>query len=650
MIRFLLYSLCFFTLNFVIAEENKCTIAEPDAGQRRLCFFALNGPQESERVEQIKADLNCIQPSDGSKIKCDSDEIEAAGTAVDLEIKEFYANAEDSPSVSKAFEEMTNTRCDGLVISGHHVGYYTGKRADQTTDARGNRDASHVDLNLKFLENLSCLQDGENSDCRKWFSNIRYVHLHGSHTSGDKVLEHEGKSGVDDLALSRMENKNYPQGWTRASAQYLNREYASTVDENNSLSSRYLKMFPSAQIYSWATAERISEGSPETFAEHLKFITAHANIAGQAESSQPDESKVLEHVLDILSTTAEPEPKCVKLTIGDHSGTTINAISESDKEKENNNRKIGCDLSEAIESGDQEAITKALDDVLTAGALNQNLNRIFYALNYDSPLSAEVQEAIREKLRASEPFQRALAEQADNNKIGVVKRADALYLYKQIYSEDDQFGNLENKFIGDLISLYDQHQNRTDAIGTAMKEMIAELIWKNNLGSSPASQTNIQTLIDRFGGESNDAHLRQYAELMKIPSGLYTAEDGNKVKDMFNTLFELESSEEQERESWSFVKVWAHLQMQNGKDLTPIQEMYDSYNEAFKNESDPAKKEKLSKKVTDIVAGVGDSFAVKKEDCVSNESGFPLSEDTFKVTTSDRNWMKKVWEEACRKR
>lgn len=634
MIRLLLYFLCFITSSLVIAEENKCTTEEPAEGKRRLCFFALNGPDEGERVAQSKAGLNCIQPSDGLKIQCASGEIEAAGTAVDLEIKEFYANAGDSPSVSRAFEEMTKTRCDGLVISGHHVGYYTGKKTDQTSDAQGNRDPSKVTLNLKFLEKLSCLQGGENSDCRQWFSNIRYVHLHGSNTSGDKVLEHEGKSGVDALALSRMEK--YPQGWTRASAQYLNREYASTADDNNSLSSRYLKMFPSAQIYSWATAERIDEGSPETFVEHLKFITAHANIAGQAESSQPDESKVLENILNILSIASEPEPKCIKLTIGDKRGTEINAIPAGNKEEENRKRRIGCDFSKAIESGDQEEIMTALEGVLNAGALHQNLNRIFYALNYDSPLSVGVKQAIREKLKTSKPFQQALEEQVSNRRIGVVKRADALYLYKQIYPVDYESGDLENQFVGDLISLYDQQG--TNTIGTAMKGMIAELIWKNNLGSSSTSRVNMQTLIGKLGAEGNDVHLRQHTELMKIASGLYSPEE-SQVKEMFEELFTAERDEF--RDSRVFIRRWVDLQIQNGGDLEVIKEMYDSSVAGYlENQT-----ENLRNKWEDIILGVGSGLAVRKENCVGGE--FPLSEDKFQIHEKDREKMMGRWKDIC---
>ncbi|MDE0151641.1 MAG: hypothetical protein OXK80_03975 [Bdellovibrionales bacterium] len=633
MIRLLLYSLCFITINFVFAEDNKCTVEESEAGKKRLCFFALNGPEESQRAEQSKAGLNCIQPSDGSKIQCDSDEIADAGTMVDLEIKEFYANTGDSPSVSKAFEEMTKTRCDGLVISGHHVGYYTGEKTDQTSDTQGNRDPSKVTLNLKFLEKLSCLKEGANSNCRKWFSNIRYVHLHGSHTSGDKVLEHEGKSGLDDLALSRM--KKYPKGWTKASAQYLNREYASTVDDNNSLSSRYLKMFPSAQIYSWAVAPTINQGSPETFIEHLKLMTANADIAIEDVEDVVPDASILENILNALSASSEPEPKCVKLTVGDKRGKEINAISADSKEEEDDKREIGCNFSEAIESGDQEKIMTALTDVLNEGALHQNLNRIFYALNYDSPLSTEVKQAIREKLKTSEPFRQALEGQINNKKIGVVKRADALYLYKQVYPENYESGDLENQFIGDLNSLYDQQGS--DTIGTAMKEMIAELIWKNNLGSSPASQANMQALIDKLGAESNDVHLRQHTELIRISSGVG---EENRVKNIFEELFTAERDEF--RDARVLIRRWVDLQIQNGGDLSVIKEMYDSaVADYLKNQTD----ENLRDKWEDIIFGVGSGLAVRKENCVGGE--FPLSEDKFKIHEKDREKMIGRWKEIC---
>ena len=641
MIRFLLCYFCLFMVHFVLAEDNKCTTEESEPNQKRLCFFALNGPEESERVKKSKEKLNCIEVSSGTRIQCGTNNTTASSeTEVHLEIQEFYADVNNNESVSQAFEEMTKTRCDGLVISGHHVGYYTGDKTSQERDTQGNRSADQVTLNLKFLENLSCLQ-GENeeggSDCRKWFSNIKYVHLHGSHTSGSQVLETEKKSNVDDLTLSRM--KRYkPEVWTRNSAQYLNREYASTVDQNNSLSSRYLKMFPSAQIYSWAVAPTIDQGSPETFMEHLNLITAHADIAGAA---TPNESKVLENILSMLNPSSEWDPKCVKLTTWDRKGQEINSITASNKEKEDKIRKAGCDFSNAVDSGDRDKIIATLSDVLNEGALHQNLNRIFYALNYDSPLSAEIKRDMRAQLSINRAFKEALSEQAGNKKIGVVKRADALYLYKQIYPEDYTSGNLENQFTEDILSLYEDQG--TNQVGTAMKGMIAELIWKNNLGSSPASQQNVQALMGKLEEES-DVRLKQHSELIRISSGLYTAEN-SKMDEIFEEFFAQENKDDEFRDSQFFMRLWTDLQAQNKGDFTPVQSMYDSALKAVQAESNPTKKEELTRKFANIVFGVGTGFAVRKEECLKD--AFPLTPEQLKVADESREDMTSVWESFC---
>ncbi len=628
------------TAYFAGAETNKCTTEETSGDQKRLCFFALNGPEESERVKQ---NAKCIQVENGSTAECgDSEQNQDAENA--LEIKEFYADSKDSRSVSQAFEEMTKTRCDGLVISGYHAGYYTGNRTSQKRDAQGNRDPDSAVLNLKFLEKLSCLQGkGSGSDCRKWFDNIKYVHLHGSHTSGHQVLQTEGKSSVDDLALDRMK-KYAPESWTRASAQYLNREYASTVDENNSLSGRYLKMFPSAQIYSWGAAPTIDQGSPETFIEHLKAVTAHADIAVNQLNEGPTamDPSALEKILNILSST-ELEPKCVQLTTWDFEGKEINSISAGGREREDKKRQAGCDFSSAVESKDGINIITALDNVLKAGALHENLNRIFYALNDDSPLSSDVKNTIKDKLKNHNSFQTALKAQALSKEIGVVKRADALYLYKEIYPEEYKKGDLEAQWVGDLVSLYERQKE--SRVGKAVKEMIAEIVWRNHLGSAEKSKAGIQKLLNKLKGES-DLKIRQHTELMKVSSGM--ASDETQVKEIFNKLFEEDKSKNQARESWFFVKVWSHLRMKNGKDIEPIQELYDSHLEAYSNEADSRQKKELNKKLTDIIAGISDSFAVKKEECLKEE--FPLSDTDFKATDSDRNWMKQVWMSACSQR
>ena len=125
-------------------------------------------------------------------------------------VKEFYACASDGVggNVSRAFEEMTKQRCDGLVISGHHLGYYTGKKTKQD-----DRKAGSETLDLKFLEELSCAKEGSEYDCRKWFSKIKYVHLHGSYTAGRTI----DPGSFDQMVLDKMKSSK-DSNWTANSS------------------------------------------------------------------------------------------------------------------------------------------------------------------------------------------------------------------------------------------------------------------------------------------------------------------------------------------------------------------------------------------------------------------------------------------------
>ena len=175
----------------------------------KICYFSLNNEKEFKEMGKLTRKLNKY-----SKEK--------------IEIQEFLTSG-DNPE--KAFEEMVKSgvKCDGLVISGHHTGSFGGKRANGG-------------LGIDFMEKLSC-----NEDNKEFFSHVKALWLQGCRTLGvgrieayESVDQHMGRVG-DVLTEDHLER----------SFADLNMEFSATLDQDNPLSSRYLRVFPRATTFGW---------------------------------------------------------------------------------------------------------------------------------------------------------------------------------------------------------------------------------------------------------------------------------------------------------------------------------------------------------------------------------------------------------------
>ena len=454
-----------------------------NSSQPQVCFFALNGPEESEFIKAQKGGFITIREGlcsyclnhKGKMSSC-----EVRGTLV----REFYScpskDEKGGGNVSRAFEEMTKQRCDGLVISGHHLGYYTGGKTKQDD----NRKAGSETLDLKFLEELSCAKEGSEYDCRKWFSNIKYMHLHGSYTAGRDI-----ESGNFDQAVLGKMKEYSNSNWTVKSANYFNREYASTVSQQNPLQSRYLRMFPKSLVFGWsAQAETIKQGSAQQIIDHMKKL-------GSFLKEEPDQ---LKSFLSWLGDTNEQSiiDDICDLWDGSNSNEVFRYDENNKKLKES---EIGCQLSEAIRNKNKEKIKEPLENILqdckrrnsSCRLLKQNINRIF-AINSDYP---EVLNSMGKKQKNT--LLKGLNFILDDKNSGFVNKANALYLYKQLGSYEN-LKEREREFFEDIDSFYSTLEPSKES--RVYKEMLAELIWKNNLGQTLEKENKylVTGLIEKF--------------------------------------------------------------------------------------------------------------------------------------------------------
>lgn len=193
-----------------------------DSADATICYFSLNNEKEFHEARIFFDKIN-------------------ANTGRRFTVQEFY-NPNEILNPEESFKKLvaSGQKCDGLVISGHHSNAFGGRR----TNAKGT-------LSLDFLESLSC--EPEYSD---WFQDVKALWLQGCRTLGTNVSED------DDSALARQEiDPNFhsqrvgavraedylPQNYAQ-----LNYEFSNTLDQDNPLSSRYLRMFQQATLFGWS--------------------------------------------------------------------------------------------------------------------------------------------------------------------------------------------------------------------------------------------------------------------------------------------------------------------------------------------------------------------------------------------------------------
>lgn len=178
----------------------------------RICHFSLNSDDEFRVTKDFLGKLNKASPTQ-------------------VTVEEFMPLGGDP---NKAFLKMVESgvRCDGLVISGHHTGSYGGHRA------KGK-------LSMDFMESLSC-----NPKHAAFFQNLNAAWLQGCRTLGVGEIQADDEQGDADFHTNRVGQVVEEDGLTQSFAE-LNMEFSNTLDQDNPLASRYLRLFPNAKLFGW---------------------------------------------------------------------------------------------------------------------------------------------------------------------------------------------------------------------------------------------------------------------------------------------------------------------------------------------------------------------------------------------------------------
>ncbi len=496
------------------AEANACrTPTSEDNGKTTFCFFSLNNPKEFHELKK---------------------QYQGEG----VEIKEFYGTDLAGKSVAEQFKGMLqSSECDSLVISGHHTGYFTGEQSI-------NKKSGSQVLDLDFMEEMSC-EEG----CGEWFSNVKSLFLMGCQTvktAGN--LENDSDSPDSETIRISSEDKvgsNYIH-------RLVNQAYSSTLDQNNRLSHRYLRMFPNSSLYGWG------EKSPTAGSQHSlpNFINLVGKLQGKdrEKGSQPSKEDDILQFIDFMNQPDVMDRRCLADKWTKHwvsrnpevsdeavfNSTQATACYLEDQTQFVSSQKLGCDLTQALKNNDGNRIKTAVKNILEAGtkqngaineevrkeAIRANFNRLMSLVTNRENKKQDWYNEVVEQLKRNKALESVLMEDIESNQVGFVRKSDYLYFYREMgWADEDKDKKISAAFLKQLQTAFtgieEESKNNNEYVTKSFHLSLLDSITDNDL----------QKWLYENNSEEFDNLLKQY-------SNTYSASvdgDGDDLKYYINT-------------------------------------------------------------------------------------------------------------------
>ncbi len=440
----------------------------------KICYFSLNNYKEFEVMDKFTKNLNRY-----AKEK--------------IEIEEFQT---EGASVEESFKKMVESgaMCDGLVISGHHTGSFGGKRGNGT-------------LGIDFMEGLSCDPKYES-----FFKNIKALWLQGCRTLGVAKIE-----AVDtaDFHTERVGAALQEDHLTQSFAQ-LNMEFSSTLDQDNPLSSRYLRVFPRANTFGWTkTAPGEKAASEFSIPYHMAHIAKMNDDRGRyfenpvgEQISKESAVKYLNAVYEVLKFNqdrpcfvdhkrankgerfvhawkAHGTPKAgSKYVFNNPDLNAYTSLYNTNDEILKKAKELECAMKS---SKDHEGIFRVVDEILKNEAL---IGYSFHSIyEYMQRLKKEGNfsklDLLKKKLISSELFNHFLMRKLASKELGVLRKIDYYAFYRDMVGEkveaiEAQLNDYLHKMSITPLKESDptQHYNQIDFLETLFNSMAKHGILK----------------------------------------------------------------------------------------------------------------------------------------------------------------------------
>ena len=384
------------------------------ANDLQICYFSLNEESEFHATKDFMDKLNAVSPTK-------------------ITVKEFMPEGGDPDQSFKKMVE-SGTRCDGLVISGHHTGSYGGKRAK---DKRR--------LSLDTIENMSCDPRYAN-----WFRSVSATWLQGCRTLGVGEIEANDEQADVDFHTNRVGRVLEEDGLGQNFAD-LNMEFSSTLDQDNPLASRYLRLFPASKVFGWT---RSAPGNKSQSWKSLLYHMAQTSRLLDSQDAFPKEApdanqlspesaaKYANAVLFTLKNYSERDRDCEDIAVTGwlaHGGVgkpgrfsfenpdlrAYSSLANSGNFSLQEAREIDCALKSAAKNSDPAALAKVLDRILS------NPEYFRYSFNTIVDLRSQLAkkkdpkaELILQKMRNHPGTKEFLDAKMESRQVGVLRKID----------------------------------------------------------------------------------------------------------------------------------------------------------------------------------------------------------------------------------
>ena len=387
-----------------------------------ICYFSLNNEKEFTEMQKFTKKLNERSPRP-------------------ISVEEYLTEGENPKESFQAMVESGKS-CDGLVISGHHTGAFGGKRAPGS-------------LGIDFLEKLSC-----NKKYSPWFKNVKALWLQGCRTLGTGEIVAEDEEGSADYHTGRV-GAVLDADHLEQSLADLNMEFSTTLDQDNPLSSRYLRAFPAANVFGWTkTAPGERSGSQYSIPFHM----AHISRLIDHQDRFPEDSPIARTWTEESTLQYFESLKSV-LSGGDECGElVVSAWKNHGRVQESTEYGFAnpdLNAHRALGSTDDKTLKQArLYDCLLKNSQGKKLldvldkileNPTFIRYTYNSLLERlqnlrfeehQLHSAMIKKLRNSQEMRRFLSDKLKGQSLGILRKIDYFAFYEKVYGKNPRIKSL----------------------------------------------------------------------------------------------------------------------------------------------------------------------------------------------------------------
>ncbi len=434
----------------------------------RICYFSLNNTAEFTEMEKFTHKLN-------------------KRAKVPIEVQEFMTKGDNA---SDAFEEMVKSgvECDGLVISGHHTGSFGGENASSNLD-------------VSFMEKISC-----HAKYEKFFSKIKALWLQGCRTLGvGKIETYDTADFHTDRVGAVLQEDHLTQSFAD-----LNMEFSATLDQDNPLSSRYLRIFPRATVFGWTkTAPGIKAQSQFSLPFHIAHI-AHLNDDRKRYFDHPagnlSEDSAAKYSLAILDLVGKAGDNSQECSSDRNESNFVQAWKEHGTPNEGNKYFFSNpDLNAYVSmlKGGDKSIQKAkeLDCLLKKSLTGEEAEKILHEILKDESLigynfnsiyeliqrfmeSGDVESLtrIRTKLGDSQELNHFLMRKLSSNELGILRRIDYYMFWKSMTNKSNE--GIEQKIQDVYVAMILKQTKEDDYAANDFKSTLTQSLTKHDLVTS----------------------------------------------------------------------------------------------------------------------------------------------------------------------